>query len=822
MDEIFDEVRAAVLAELSAGPMTLSELTGRLKGSGALPPRWDEEEVDEVLLDVEECWVGGSGVVALTDTLLDGVVFSHRLTPSELVRGVLDVTPDLGAIDCDDTEGLALLGGGMLECRYPSEGGADLEDNGSFVGPDGWLASYRAGDVVCFRRTDRTVSLESPVEPGRGEAEERGLGAAFDLRHVEGFGVEAEELVMEALCHDQMLFRTAVAPIAELLERIGLERRGAWFGLRGEDWAPPGVHWELRQRDERRDSWGFDRCCETAFQTVLDAWHDLVLKGRTTTPDLRAVAKGLGHGSVAPAFAEYVLGRHGHGQEQLAVFATELAGLPGRLATPGLLLRALDAEREGKTVDAESDLRQAVLADPEFGPALAELAWYEADRGDAERAVSLLQRAGVDGDDPELEYLATRRATPAFRAGRNDPCPCGSGRKFKVCCLGGGTESIESRMGWLHHKVVRFTLRPARRDRVEDLFEITVELARPQVLGDLLPILVDVAAFEGGGIDEFVEERGFLLPEDERTLARSWLRSRLAMWEVVVTDPGRTVTLRDTRTGDQIVATEHTASQGLRQGQYLLARVVAAGSQHQILGLPLGVELRHRESLIALLDSDPGAEEIANWIGAAFAPPRLTNREGEDTLLCRAVLRAASTPWDQIAVLLDEQYGDADDGRWTETVTIDGGNVVRGFLRREGEDLVVETNSPERFERMLDTVRGLAGDLVTVEEERLTPSEVMVRRSAMTDPPTFPSGKVPPEIAHAVAELLHQKEQEWIDEEIPALGGLTPRDAAADPSRREDLVALLRELEQYEENASGFQGFNASRLRAELGLPEGV
>jgi hypothetical protein len=42
-------------------------------------------------------------------------------------------------------------------------------------------------------------------------------------------------------------------------------------------------------------------------------------------------------------------------------------------------------------------------------------------------------------------------------------------------------------------------------------------------------------------------------------------------------------------------------------------------------------------------------------------------------------------------------------------------DVVRGFLRLEGEDLVVETNSPERLERMLDTVRGLAGNLATVE-----------------------------------------------------------------------------------------------------------
>ena len=31
-----------------------------------------------------------------------------------------------------------------------------------------------------------------------------------------------------------------------------------------------------------------------------------------------------------------------------------------------------------------------------------------------------------------------RRATPVFphgRIGRNDKCPCGSGRKFKKCCM---------------------------------------------------------------------------------------------------------------------------------------------------------------------------------------------------------------------------------------------------------------------------------------------------------------------------------------------------------------------------------------------------
>jgi uncharacterized protein len=34
-------------------------------------------------------------------------------------------------------------------------------------------------------------------------------------------------------------------------------------------------------------------------------------------------------------------------------------------------------------------------------------------------------------DDPAI----VRAAVPPARAGRNDPCPCGSGRKYKQCCL---------------------------------------------------------------------------------------------------------------------------------------------------------------------------------------------------------------------------------------------------------------------------------------------------------------------------------------------------------------------------------------------------
>ena len=51
---------------------------------------------------------------------------------------------------------------------------------------------------------------------------------------------------------------------------------------------------------------------------------------------------------------------------------------------------------------------------------------------------------GIEPDQPEdlsdidllLRALAGKPSAPrvATRIGRNDPCPCGSGKKFKKCC----------------------------------------------------------------------------------------------------------------------------------------------------------------------------------------------------------------------------------------------------------------------------------------------------------------------------------------------------------------------------------------------------
>ena len=39
---------------------------------------------------------------------------------------------------------------------------------------------------------------------------------------------------------------------------------------------------------------------------------------------------------------------------------------------------------------------------------------------------------------PTFRFTRTRPIVKDYKIGRNDPCPCGSGLKYKNCCLGSG------------------------------------------------------------------------------------------------------------------------------------------------------------------------------------------------------------------------------------------------------------------------------------------------------------------------------------------------------------------------------------------------
>jgi hypothetical protein len=324
----------------------------------------------------------------------------------------------------------------------------------------------------------------------------------------------------------------------------------------------------------------------------------------------------LDHGSVAPAFADHVLRALDERHPVLDEFAEALRSDGGkRAAAPALYLVARNLERSGDTLAAETSLQAALRADQAFDPAIEELAWYVADRGDAEQAISLLRRSGIASDDPELQLLESMRP-PRNAAGRNDPCPCGSGRKYKDCCQRNARRPLAERGDWLLHKVWTFTLRPHHQRHVLAL-ALLLGNEDDDIIDELLDVglPMDLAAFDDDLARAFLAERGALLPDDEREVLASWVQLRRALWEVVEHEPGRYLALRDGE--GEVVALAHPPRAEFAPGGLLYARVGAIGDRMRFVGVPIEIDGTNRSSVEALIGTDPDAWDIARWFSAA-------------------------------------------------------------------------------------------------------------------------------------------------------------------------------------------------------------
>ena len=162
--------------------------------------------------------------------------------------------------------------------------------------------------------------------------------------------------------------------------------------------------------------------------------------------------------------------------------------------------------------------------------------------------------------------------------------------------------------------------------------------------------------------------------------------------------------------------------------------------------------------------------------------------------------------------MLDDTYESDDDG-WIELHEIsDDERIVRAQLTLDGDTLTVLTQSEPRVERVLALLRASIPGLDIVSDERVPLRPGAADASSDPAPPVELLDPVTRE------EIVDAMERRWLRESVPALGGVTPVEAAADPTRREELERLLA---SFTEPTDGpFMTLRPSRLRALLGLAE--
>ncbi|MCV7152097.1 SEC-C domain-containing protein [Mycolicibacterium pyrenivorans] len=842
-----DPIEALSTILIEHGPLRDDDIAHRLREVGVADP----EDLLPQLLDEIDC-----PAAPLVDdrwvwlpALLAGRIFTHRVGAEELAHDVLIVTPDLDAIThlCEFEQYARLADGSPISVALPAfdenvldERGVPpelVDDGGALVLPPGTLRDVGIvdGDLLGLRLTPEGLTLTrvtADPSPAAGAA----LAATLNPDEPVSF----DSAVWTACAADPALFTDPAPPLSEIAEDHGLVRRGDLLAPAGFD----ADRWRFELDCEvLRRRYGLDEDDALAVRTLkavyeqMSALMTMVPAGEDFADDAdedavaddapaptlggyRELVTEFGTELADPRLAEVLvaetLGRNPDGAPALGLFAETLEPqVPRRARVAFRWLRAVALERIGDIEAAERELLAAESMDTDWPLPLYDLARFASDRGDVERGLALLRRAGADPDDPLLAMLSSFRAEPRPDVGRNEPCWCGSGRKYKKCHLGREQLSLPERVGWLYAKAAQHALLSGWRDLIVELdYERHQYHDDPDETAD--PLLIDAALFEGGAFEDFLAVRGSLLPEDERLLAEQWLLVDRSLFEVEQVRPGHAVTVRDVRTGDIHEVLERTASRQLTAGQLICTRVLPAGGDTaQFFGGLEPVALHHRDALIALLDEGPDPVGLVAFLSRRFAPPTLANTEGDPLMICEAIIRVSDSAALQSA--LDDTYDrveDAEPPQWFEHVTTHGMERIRATLVLDGETLRVETNSEERMDRVLAAVERLdpAMRILDGTRERVDDPRAMAARM-----PATARGAIEPddpEIAALLDAMILDYEAKWLDESIPALDGHTPRQAADDPTRRPDLIRLL---DSFPADA-GRHGMNPDRLRTALGL----
>ena len=220
-----------------------------------------------------------------------------------------------------------------------------------------------------------------------------------------------------------------------------------------------------------------------------------------------------------------------------------------------MLLRARAEEGAGRSDQARQLIESCLRLDPDLRPAIRDALEYELCAGNWARAWELASAMGDDDiAEPLLRPLDRLRqpARGAERAARNQPCPCGSGRKYKVCCrvrdLDGGVHPLPHRAPALYAMLATYARRGPNRKAFDRMAACVIGAPHAAMLA------LDLAIFDdGGAARRFLAARGHMLRDDERALLGEWLAEPVDMYEVSSVKRGSELTLRSLVGGPQRV-----------------------------------------------------------------------------------------------------------------------------------------------------------------------------------------------------------------------------------------------------------------------------
>ena len=489
---------------------------------------------------------------------------------------------------------------------------------------------------------------------------------------------------------------------------------------------------------------------------------------------------------------------------------------------------------------------------------------------------------------------ATEQAGPSLikqgKAGRNDPCPCGSGKKYKKCCLlkqGEHKSSATSAISDVENALMErlFTYSYDKKFRGSFLQASgrywRTEPKEPLVLPEDV-VEEDHGAFTEWFLNDFLLPSGKTIVEEfysaqfsrltpeERAILEAHMVGYTSVYEIQEVFEGKGFRAKDLLMSGELEIREVSGSRQLVKWDIITARVYTVNGISKIAGPTTQMVPRD------LLDSFMGflrqeQEVFTREAGKEGWPAFMKARsyrirhffadlpeqkrvfhtdEGHQVVIARAehrtgALRDVITRFEKEYDFMIDEVKSGKEAKlswikrgpskeWPAAAKLpekglliqskmlhESGKLewpVLGTISITSDRLTLECFSRERLERGNKRLKEILGGLIEHTEDSFQNVDEAMKKRERSGPEKEP--KVSRHANLLAQAQLTRQYQDWTDSKLPALNGMSPREAVRTTEGRQRVLDILKDIENAEERSrkEGRLYLDVAVLRKELGL----
>jgi len=474
---------------------------------------------------------------------------------------------------------------------------------------------------------------------------------------------------------------------------------------------------------------------------------------------------------------------------------------------------------------------------------------------------------------------------------RNAPCPCGSGKKYKRCCLAKDSAKKNYHLyclelvDRLRPKILEF----AKKEKYSRYLPQAQDLYWQTLEEDLDPPEFDKAGFlsfmewfihdfiipdqEKPVIRLFYESRP-KLPEEEMKILKDWQEAHLSTHQVKEVTPGIGYLAEDIFTNEEAFIADVASSKRLNKWELITTRKIKVLDEWQISATGFINPPQDKSEIHQLImgrfneyQKDFPQATLSRFLrvrGYLLNHYHLTRRvkkklpkfltsSGEELVFQKAIydlrdFEAAVKALDLENDFERSKWQEDEDGRlkkvdfdWLQRDKSEhmprvgkdesGLEVMTYFIPEPGQEkylvlghvtlapgrLMFEAMGDRRFELGKKRLEEVVKNLVSHRLDSTASAESKIKRSKAKRREV--SEEIPAEVREALLkDFLDDHYRKWLTKPLPALDGLSPKEAVRTKEGRRQVEDLMRMMEYTHSGQKGNMAYDPSWLRNELGL----